>query len=250
MKETRVLIAEDEAPQREALAMLLAAEWPSARIVATCEDGVEALEAFEQFAPDVVFLDIRMPGLSGVDVARALSGRAHVVFVTAYDEYAVQAFEHGAIDYLCKPVRAERLRAAIERLQSRTSVASTDLATVLDGMRRALEGRREQLKWITATVGDGVVLHPIEDVLAFHARDKYTTVITKHDDALIRMSLRELSTSLDSDVFWQVHRSVIVRAAAIEKVKRDELGKLYVTLKGRPETLPVSDAFRGRFRGM
>lgn len=250
MNQTRILIAEDEAPQRDAMVAMLSAEWPSARIVATCDDGLEALEAFDRFAPEVAFLDIRMPGLSGIDVARALSGRAHIVFVTAHDEYAVQAFEHGAADYLCKPVRVERLRETIKRLESRMSAPPAEIAQLLEGMRRTLDSRRARLNWITATVGDGVVLHPIEDVIAFHASDKYTTVITKHDEALIRTSLRELSASLDADVFWQVHRSAIVRATAIEMVKRDELGKLYLTLKGRSETLPVSDAFRSRFRGM
>ncbi len=250
MKEVRILIAEDEAPQREAMVAMLAAEWPSARIVATCEDGLAALEAFERYAPDVAFLDIRMPGLSGIEVARALSGRAHVVFVTAYDEYAVQAFEQGATDYLCKPVRVERLRETIRRLESRMTTPPAEIAQLLEGVRRALDGRRARLNWITATVGDAVVLHPIEDVIAFHARDKYTTVLTKHSDALIRTSLKELSNSLDADAFWQVHRSVIVRATAIDMVKRDELGKLHLTLKERPEILPVSDAFRSRFRGM
>lgn len=250
MKEVRILIAEDEAPQRETMAAMIASEWPSARIVATCEDGLEALEAFERCAPDVAFLDIRMPGLSGIEVARALEGRAHVVFVTAYDEYAVQAFEQGAIDYLCKPMRVERLRETIRRLAARLTSPPAEIAELLDGMRRALDGRRARLNWITATVGDAVVLHPIEDVIAFHARDKYTTVLTKHDDALIRTSLKELSASLDADTFWQVHRSVIVRATAIEMVKRDELGKMYLTLKGRSEILPVSEAFRSRFRGM
>lgn len=250
MKEIRILIAEDEAPQREALVAMLTAEWPSARIVATCDDGLAALEAFDRFSPQVAFLDIRMPGLSGVDVARSLSGRAHVVFVTAYDEYAVEAFDQGATDYLRKPVRVERLRETIKRLESRMSAPPAEIAEFLEGMRRSIDSRRPRLNWITATVGEGVVLHPIEDVLAFHARDKYTTVITKHDDALIRTSLRELSASLDADVFWQVHRSAIVRATAIEMVKRDELGKLFLKLKGRPEILPVSDAFRSRFRGM
>jgi DNA-binding LytR/AlgR family response regulator len=250
MTETRILIAEDETPQRDALVSMLGAAWPTARIVAQCADGLEALEAFDREAPDVAFLDIRMPGLSGMEVAQALSGRAHVVFVTAYEEHAVRAFDEGAVDYLLKPVRADRLKETVRRLEARLHEAPTAIDALLARVRKELDAQRAGLKWITASVGEGVVLFPIEDVIAFQAQDKYTTVLTKSDDAIIRTSLRELAQSLDPDTFWQVHRSAIVRATAIEIVKRDELGKLFLTLRGRPERLPISDAFRGRFRGM
>jgi DNA-binding LytR/AlgR family response regulator len=250
MTTIRVLVAEDERPQREALTRMLAAEWPAAHVVAECEDGLEALEAFEREAPDVAFLDIRMPGLSGIEVARELSGRAHVVFVTAHDAHAVQAFEHGAVDYLLKPLDPERLRAAIARLESRIPSAPPPIEALLQEVRRAMDAKRSPLRFITATTGETVTFHPIEQVVAFHARDKYTMVLLEQGEAVIRTSLRELTEALDPDVFWQVHRSVVVRAAAIAHVKRDEARRLVLTLRGRTETLPVSEAFRSRFRGM
>jgi DNA-binding LytR/AlgR family response regulator len=259
MSRVRVLIVEDEAPQRAALLALFAELWPEADVVAACADGLEALEAFERERPEVVLLDIRMPGLSGLEVARSIGGRAHVVFVTAYEEHALRAFDAGAIDYLLKPIRRERLIDTITRLRhrlhsegevSRAGVA--DPVALLDRLRDqlALGPRREALKWITASVGDTVKLFPIDEVLAFQAQDKYTRVVTAGDEALIRKSLKDLVALLDPDVFWQVHRSVIVRAAAIDRVQKDELGKLWLTLKAGGERLPVSTAFQGRFRGM
>jgi DNA-binding LytR/AlgR family response regulator len=252
MKPVRVLLAEDEAPQREALLSLLREVWPEARVVATCADGLEALEAFERERPQVAFLDIRMPGLSGLEVAATLSGRAHLVFVTAYDDYAVRAFEQGAVDYLLKPLGRERFAAAVQRLKGRIQEPPPSVSELLTRLRLELrgEGRSETLKWITASLGSTVKLYSIGDVLAFHAQDKYTHVITRSDEATIRKSLRELMLQLDSEEFWQVHRAVVVRASAIDCVMRDQLGKHWLSLKGHPGVLPVSAAFQARFRGM
>jgi DNA-binding LytR/AlgR family response regulator len=252
MRPVRVLVAEDEAPQRQSMIALLGQLWPEARVVAACADGLEALEAFARESPEVAFLDIRMPGLDGLAVARSMSGQAHLVFVTAYDDHAVKAFEAGAIDYLLKPVRADRLAETVARLRQRVQAVPPDVADMLARLRDELaRGPRVQsLKWITASVGETVKLYPIEEILAFQAQDKYTRVLTAGDDAIIRKSLRELMVALDPEEFWQVHRSVIVRAGAIDQVRKDELGKHWLTLKGRAEALPVSSGFQSRFRGM
>ena len=252
MTPVRIMVAEDEAPQRAALIALLAELWPEATLVAACADGREAVEAFAREAPEVVFLDIRMPGLSGLEVAQAVAGRAHLVFVTAYDEHALRAFDAGAIDYLLKPVRPERLGETVARLRQRVRSRPVDADALLAQLRDELgrRARAETLKWVTASIGDTVKLYPVEEILFFQAQDKYTRVVTTDDDAVIRKSLRELLLVLDPDVFWQVHRSVIVRASAIEGVRKDQLGKHWLTLKGRDEALPVSGAFHARFRGM
>jgi DNA-binding LytR/AlgR family response regulator len=247
-----VLVAEDEKPQRETLVQLLAELWPAARVVASCADGLEALEAAKLLEPEVAFLDIRMPGLSGIEVAKQLAPRAHIAFVTAYDHYAVTAFEQGAVDYLLKPVRRERLVETVQRLERRVRERPPVLEHVLAQLQRSFEStaKRDSLKWITASVGDTVRLYPIEEVVAFQAQDKYTRVLTTRDEAIIRTSLRELTQALDAEAFWQVHRSVIVRALAIDSVRRDELGKHWLALKGRSEILPVSTGFYARFRAM
>ena len=245
------LLAEDEAPQREALSELLAALWPDLDL-RVCEDGLSALEVLQTCAPAVAFLDIRMPGRSGLAVAQACGRDCQVVFTTAYDEFAVAAFEAGAIDYVLKPVRRERLQQAIERVQERLLTRRTqDLSAVLAQIGTRLAGPPAQaLRWITASVGDSVRMHDIADVQAFQAQDKYTTVLLREGEATIRMTLRELLQGLDADVFWQVHRSLIVRVAAIERVRKDELGRMQLWLKGRAEPYPVSQAVAARFRGM
>lgn len=248
----RLLVVEDEAPQREALVAMLRELWPEASDIDVCEDGLSALESIDARMPQVAFLDIRLPGMSGLEVARTLQDSAHVVFTTAYDEYAVRAFETGAVDYLLKPVSEQRLSLAIERLKSRLAGPPTDIASVLAGLHQHLQARHgsEALRWITASVGDTVKMFPVEEVLFFQAQEKYTRVVTAADEAIIRMTLKELLAGLDRDEFWQVHRSVIVRASAVDRVRRDELGKLGLRLRGNDEVLPVSQAFQHRFRGM
>lgn len=245
-----VLVAEDEAPQRRALCDALAHVWPEAKIASVCEDGLDALEAWEHHHHDVAFLDVRMPGTTGLEVARRIGHSTHVVFVTAFDHHAVEAFERDAVDYLLKPVRPERLQRTVARLRERLASTPTALGSVLREIKRARSQERPALKWITASVGDVVRMIPLEDVQAFHAQDKYTRVLLAHDEALIRTSLRELGERLYEEEFWHVHRSLLVRATAIDHVRRDETGKLRLKLRGHDELFPVSPAFHDRFRAM
>lgn len=251
-KPVRVLVAEDERPQREELIGLIAELWPEAQIVATCEDGLEALESIDRAAPDIALLDIQMPGMSGIDLAIAIAGRAHVVFVTAYDQYAIRAFEHGAIDYLLKPIRRDRMEKTVERLRARVAKPPSEIEDLVQRLRHELarSPKPDELQWITASMGDTVKLISIDEVVALRSQDKYTQVLTVNDDALIRKSLREIVQQLDGNTFWQVHRSVVVRVSAIDTVQRDQAGRYSLTLKGRAETLPVSSALHSRFRGM
>ena len=247
------ILAEDEAPLRRALRALLAETWPELRIVAECEDGIAAMEAIAAHRPDLCFLDIRMPGVSGLDVARAaVAAKSLVVFTTAYDEYAVRAFETGAVDYLLKPLQPERLQRAVERLRARLRDASVDDdAARVDALEAALRPAGARLiRWISAAVGDSVRMIGIEDVLFFQAQDKYVRVVTADGEAIIRTPIKDILAGLDPETFWQVHRGTVVRVSAIDRVRRDELGKSVLTLRGRQDALPVSAAFLHRFRGM
>jgi DNA-binding LytR/AlgR family response regulator len=247
----RILIAEDERAQRAELIRLLRERWPAAELVAECEDGDAALAALEETRPDVLFLDIRMPGASGIDVARAASGHAHVVLITAYEEYAVKAFEAGALDYLLKPVTVPRLDAAIERLRARLAESPPRIDELLERLENQLRPQREApLNWITATCGDSVRLIPVEEVLFLRASDKYVRVVTAEDEAIVRTPLKELGERLDPDRFWRIHRSVIVAAEAVHRIERDELGRWHARLRGHEEVLPVSESGRSLFRGM
>jgi DNA-binding LytR/AlgR family response regulator len=252
MNAPTALIAEDELPQRAELRGLLAELWPELRVVAECADGLAALEAIEQHRPDVAFLDIRMPGVSGLEVARAVRPPCQVIFTTAYEEYALRAFDEGAVDYLLKPVARERLARAIERARERlASGRQIDLNSVIDLLQaRLAPAGRQGIKWITAAVGSSTRMFDIDEVLFFQAQDKYTRVVTLDDEGQIRTPLKELLAALDPEMFWQVHRSVIVRVGAIRKVDKDADGKLALTVRGRADVLPVSSAFQHRFRGM
>lgn len=250
-----VLIAEDEPAQRQALERQLLQCWPQARLVASCEDGLSALEAVVEQAPEVAFLDIRLPGCSGLEVARAVvAGGGTVVFTTAYDAYAVEAFETGAVDYLLKPIQPERLSRAVERLQQRRAVQADGMENLLALLRQRLHGGADApataLQWISASVGDTIRLIGIDEVLYFQAQDKYVRVVTADAEALIRTPVKQLVAGLDSQVFWQVHRSVVVRVAAVHSVRKDELGRWQLHLRGRSEVLPVSAGFAQRFRAM
>ena len=250
------VIAEDEALLRQALVDQLARAWPQLKIVAECEDGASAVEALAEFRPDVAFLDIRMPGLTGLDVAAAasqVSPRTQIVFVTAYDQYAVDAFERGAIDYLLKPIVPERLAATVQRLQARTGQHDAEaLAALLERLRIGLPraGGPEPLTWITASAGRETRLILVDDVAYFRADNKYTTVVTADGEALLRTPIRELLTVLDANTFKQIHRSTIVNLKAIAGVVRDDSGRGTVRLKSRPETLIVSVPFMALFRHM
>jgi len=251
------LIAEDEELLRTALVEQLQRLWPELRIVAECEDGATALEQLAERQPDIAFLDIRMPGISGIQVARALaelSPRTQVVFVTAYDQYAIDAFEQGAMDYLLKPVSDERLLATRERILARLPSARHDDA-VLERLLQRLGAPAERvdappLAWITASNGRDTVLIMLEDVVYFRADNKYTTVVTADGESLLRTPLRELVAALDPQQFRQVHRSTIVNMKAVAAVSRDDTGRGVLRLRERPETLTVSQPFMSLFRGM
>jgi len=236
----RALIAEDELPQRRRLCELLGELWPELDVVAECGDGLAALEAMTDQRPDVAFLDIRMPGLTGFEVARAAES-TQVVFTTAYESHALDAFDHAAVDYLLKPIRRERLGQCIVRLKQRLG-DSPSLSKSF--------GVSAGLRWITGSAGNVTRVLSISEVLFFAAQDKYVRVVTADDEVQIRMPLRELLAALDPEAFWQIHRSVIVRAGAIHRIETGIDGRMKLTVKGRAEELPVSQAFQFRFRPM
>jgi DNA-binding LytR/AlgR family response regulator len=244
------VIAEDEPVLRAQLKELLGAVWPKLAVVAAAEDGFQAMQALKQHAPDVLFLDIEMPGLTGLEVARHASGRHHVVFLTAYDQYAVAAFEQGAVDYLMKPVTGERLATACERVKARLSSAPSNLDGLLDTLAARVAQASPYLRWINASLGAEVKLITVDEVCYFQSDTKYTRVVTEGSESLIRKSLKELSSELDPAQFWQIHRSTIVNVNTIAGVSRELSGGFVVKLKNRDETLPVSQQFAHRFRQM
>ena len=254
----KCVVAEDETLLRDELVSLLSQTWPELEIAAVCEDGGSALEAIAEHQPDVAFLDIRMPGLTGLEVASAAaesSPRTHVVFVTAYDQYAIDAFERGAVDYLLKPVTPDRLAATAKRLTARLAASPADpatLAAIIGELRARGPGptKAPPLQWITASVGKETRLIMVEDIAYFEADNKYTVVMTNEGEALIRKPIRELLDVLDPDMFKQVHRSTIVNMKAIAGVTRDETGRGTLRLRNRPETLAVSLTFMPLFRNM
>jgi DNA-binding LytR/AlgR family response regulator len=251
MTRPTAIIAEDELPQRRELRAMLAQLWPELDIVSECEDGLAALRALAEHRPQVAFVDIRMPGVSGLEVARAAGPSCQVIFITAYGEYALRAFDEGAVDYLQKPVARERLGRAVERARARLDRGATvDIAALIDRVQAQLAPDKQGIKWITASVGNTVKMFSIDEVLFFQAQDKYTRAVTADAEGHIRTPLKELLPALDSDTFWQVHRSVIVRVGAIRAVEKGEDGKLHLTIRGHAEVLPVSSAFQYRFRGM
>jgi DNA-binding LytR/AlgR family response regulator len=266
---TTALIAEDEPLLAAALRADLAAVWPELVLLPTAGDGRSALEAALAQQPEVCFLDIRMPAMSGLEVAAALAedwpdgpGAApfpQLVFVTAYDQYAVQAFEAQAVDYLVTPVPRERLAACTARLQQRLASRSaqgealaqamTQLRALL-GPQAAAEAAAPRLDVIQAQVGNLVHLVPVDEVIYFEAADKYVRVVTAEREHLIRLSLRELLPQLDPQRFWQVHRGTVVQARCIRSARREESGKVTLSLQGRPETLVASRLYAHRFKGM
>lgn len=247
------IIADDEDLPRKELRRMLAELWPELKIVAESEHGADALEAIYTHTPDIAFLDIRMPGMSGLDVANAIKGRCHAVFTTAYDNHAIAAFAAGAIDYLLKPISRERLIEAITRLKERLNSKqdAPDMSQLMAELDKRLRAPAvEKIRWISASVGDTIKMFSVDKIIFFTSDEKYTRVVSTDDEAHVRKPLKEIIEGLDPEVFWQIHRSVVVRAEAIARAHRDEMGKVTVELRGRSETLKVSQAYAWRFKPM
>ncbi len=249
MSRPSAVIAEDEVILRDELAEMLGSLWPELNLVAKVEDGVAALAALDRHAPDIVFLDIQMPRLTGLDVARQATHRCHIVFVTAYEEFAVNAFEQGAVDYVLKPFTAGRLATTVTRLKNKLSSEPADLSRVLEQLTLK-NAEKNYLRWINASRGAAVRLITVEEILYFKSDNKYTLVVTADGESLIRKTIRELTDELDPAVFWQTHRSTVVNVNAIDSVVRDIGGHPQVRLKSRKEMLPVSDQYAHRFKQM
>jgi len=274
------LIADDERLMREQLRARLAEVWPELEIVAEAKNGAEAVALTEQHHPDIVFLDIRMPGMTGIEAARAIAqlptdddtaddaaaasepGRTpwhgpEIVFITAYDQYAIEAFEQGVVDYVLKPAERERLQVTVDRLKKRIAEREVGEAPDISGMQQLLQklatrmpGAPAKLRWIQATVGASIQMIPVEEVLFFISDEKYTRVQTATLEALIRKPIKELVEELDADLFWQIHRSTLVNTRAIAGVTRDLRGRQLVAVRGHPEKLEVSRSYAGLFKGM
>lgn len=242
------IVAEDEATLREQLVEQLGQLWPELTIVAEAADGIAALRLMSEHRPDILFLDIEMPGATGLEVARQVNGRSRVVFVTAYDDHAIAAFEQGAIDYVLKPISAARLFTTVTRLKERLGSPAPRLDAVLPALAPAAP--KSWLRWINASVGQNLRLITVDEIAYFQADNKYTRVVTGDGEALIRKPLKELADELDPGQFWQIHRSTMVNVAAVAGVTRDFRGRMLVKLKGRSETLQVSDSYTHLFRQM
>ncbi len=277
---TRALIADDERLMREQLRARLAEVWPELEIVAEAKNGMEAVSLTEQHHPDIVFLDIRMPGLTGVDAARQIAQLptfeeaqgwpgCEIVFITAYDQYAVQAFEQGVVDYVLKPAERERLMVTVQRIRQRmaerakyasteSAQSETPLPAHTPDMQQLLQRLANQLnphapaklQWIQATVRQAIQMIPVEDVLFFISDEKYTRVQTATVEALIRKPIKELVEEIDMNLFWQIHRSTLVNIKAIAGVSRDERGRQLVSVRGLAEKLEVSRSYAGLFKAM
>jgi DNA-binding LytR/AlgR family response regulator len=252
MKRPTAIVAEDEPAQRAGLLRMLAEEWPELDVVAECDDGLATLEALRTHSPQIVFLDIRMPGLTGLELAARAAHGTLTIFTTAYSEHALQAFERGAVDYLLKPISRERLRTTLIRVQQRLRSGETvDTTAPLAAARTAPEGSAvRRMHWISASVGNTVRMIALEDIIFFQSSDKYTRVVSGQGEAIIRTALKELLTQLDPAAFWQVHRSVIVRVANVRAMHPLGGERYELELTGAAERVPVSVAFKGLFKGM
>jgi DNA-binding LytR/AlgR family response regulator len=267
----RAVIADDERLMRDQLRARLAEVWPELQIVAEARNGLEAVELVKQHRPELVFLDIRMPGLSGVDAARQIAQMEvgddellpEIVFITAYDQYAVEAFEQGVCDYVLKPAERERLALTAQRLRQRLArrndpgadapgPAALPLQQLLHRLAGQLSpgGQPKTLDWIQASVGNGIQMIPVAEVLFFISDEKYTRVQTPTTEALIRKPIKELVDELDPALFWQIHRSTLVNVKAIAGIHRDLRGRQIVSLRGHPEKLEVSRSYAHLFKGM
>ena len=246
------ILADDERLMRDQLRLRLQQVWPELEIVGEAKNGDEAIALVQLHKPDFTFLDIRMPGKTGLEAAQVIGTQSHIVFITAYDQYAVEAFEHGAVDYVLKPAETERLALTVARLKTRLGIVPTDMGVMLAQLAQQLgiTAKPSTLRWIQATIGQELRLIPVEEILFFRADDKYTCVQTARNEALIRMSIRELIVKLDPEQFWQIHRSTLVNVKAIEGVSRDIRGRHMVIIKGHAEKLEVSRSFVHLFKQM
>jgi DNA-binding LytR/AlgR family response regulator len=259
MKSPTAVLIEDEALPRQRLREGLADAWPQLQVLGEAEDGEGGLALVLQQRPDVVFVDIRLPGLDGLALAQRIKGLCHVVFITAYDAHAVTAFEHGAVDYLLKPLSGERLRETVQRLQQRLLWPPADVARWLQQWTPpsavpvapppAADGAAAPLRWLQASQGDRVHLVMVADVSHFRSDNKYTCAVTREGEFLLRLSLRELLVQLDPEQFWQIHRAIVINLAQVARVER-KLGSMEVLLKDGTTRLPVSQSFQPRFKPM
>jgi DNA-binding LytR/AlgR family response regulator len=244
------IIADDERLMRDQLRLRLSEAWPELEILAEAKNGEEAVSLVAKHKPDFTFLDIRMPGKTGLEAASEVAGQTHVVFITAYDQYAIEAFEHGAIDYVLKPAEAERLAVTVERLKQRLQTAPLDVSTILGKLATQMAPKPVYLQWIQASIGQELRLIAVADILFFQSDEKYTRVQTARFEALIRKPVRDLTDELDPALFWQIHRSTLVNVHAIDGVARDLRGRHLVLIKGQPDKLEVSRSFVHLFKQM
>jgi DNA-binding LytR/AlgR family response regulator len=247
---TTAIIAEDEPLLAEELADALVRLWPELEIAGRARDGIEAVRMVEAHNPDVVFLDIQMPGMTGLDVAKQLGARAHIVFVTAFDQHAIAAFEHGAIDYVLKPVALPRLATAVARVKERLGRSPADLSGLLRDLAANRGDGRTYLRWVNASMGQTIKLITVEEICYFKADSKYTLVVTPAGESLIKKPIKELCDELDPSQFWQIHRSTLVNVNFVAGVTRDFRGHLQLKVKQRNESLPVSESYTHLFRQM
>ena len=242
------VIADDEPLLRAQLRAALAQAWPALEIVAEAGNGAEAVAAVREHQPAFAFLDIEMPRLNGLEAAREIRGLAHVVFVTAYDRYAVEAFDRGAVDYVLKPAEVTRLQDTVARLKARLGAPAVAIEEIVGELARRFAPGGERLQWLQATLGNTLRLINVDDVLYFQADMKYTRVVTRDGDALVKKTLRELVAELDPRHFWQIHRGTIVNVRSIASVAMDESGRREIALRERPEKLEVSRTFAHLFK--
>ncbi len=245
----KALIVEDEPRLADELRELLGQLWPALEVVGQAADGVDALRAIARLAPDVVFLDIQIPDPNGLEVARLIGDRCHIVFVTAYDAHAVDAFDAGAVDYILKPIDRERLARTVQRLELRLRQQPQDMSAVALQAQAGQAGS-SYLRWITATVGSTLRLITTDEVVFFQTEQKYTRVVLADSEVLIKKSLKDLLAELDPAQFWQLHRSTLVNAQEVLSIEANMAGQPSVRLKSRRELLPVSETFLRRFRNM
>ena len=246
------IIADDERLMREQLRLRLSQVWPDLEILDEAKNGEEAIAMAELHKPDFTFLDIRMPGKTGLEAAQVIGSKSHIVFITAYDQYAVEAFERGAVDYVLKPAEPERLRLTVERLKARLASPPNDMSAMLTQLAKqmGLSVKPAYLQWIQASIGQELRLIAVEEILFFQSDEKYTRVQTARYEALIRKPVRDLAEELDPELFWQIHRSTLVNVNAIEGVARDLRGRHLVLIKGQPDKLEVSRSFVHLFKQM